>query len=244
MALTVERLEDGEVSPYLVDVMEPGDELELRGPVGGWFVWEVGRRRAGAARRGRLGHRAADVDASPSRRARKHGAGADARLRAHARRPDLRPRARRAGGGRRRARAVRHADPQRARRLERLRAPPRPGDAGRGCVAAGRAARDLRLRPDLVRRDRRRRARRARARPGRSGPSDSAADGEADRWTTRSSPRRKRGRRPPQRGLRGRDDERDAAPAPGAAPRTSSPRRSSTRRRRARCSAARAARRC
>jgi ferredoxin-NADP reductase len=41
LALTVERLEDGEVSPYLVDVMEPGDELELRGPVGGWFVWEV-----------------------------------------------------------------------------------------------------------------------------------------------------------------------------------------------------------
>jgi ferredoxin-NADP reductase len=39
VALTVERLEDGEVSPYLVDVMEPGDELELRGPVGGWFVW-------------------------------------------------------------------------------------------------------------------------------------------------------------------------------------------------------------
>ncbi len=41
VALTVERLEDGEVSPYLVDVMEPGDELELRGPVGGWFVWDV-----------------------------------------------------------------------------------------------------------------------------------------------------------------------------------------------------------
>ena len=41
LALTVERLGDGEVSPYLVDVMEPGDELELRGPVGGWFVWNV-----------------------------------------------------------------------------------------------------------------------------------------------------------------------------------------------------------
>jgi ferredoxin-NADP reductase len=39
VALTVERLEEGEVSPYLVDAMEPGDELELRGPVGGWFVW-------------------------------------------------------------------------------------------------------------------------------------------------------------------------------------------------------------
>src|SRR2546427_5743113 len=42
LALTVERIEDGEVSPYLVDVMEPSDLLELRGPVGGWFVWEAG----------------------------------------------------------------------------------------------------------------------------------------------------------------------------------------------------------
>jgi ferredoxin-NADP reductase len=41
LELTIERIEDGEVSPYLVDVLEPGDELELRGPVGGWFVWRV-----------------------------------------------------------------------------------------------------------------------------------------------------------------------------------------------------------
>ena len=41
LTLTVERLEDGEVSPYLVDVLQPGDELELRGPIGGYFVWEV-----------------------------------------------------------------------------------------------------------------------------------------------------------------------------------------------------------
>jgi len=40
LMLTVERLEDGEVSPYLVDVLVPGDELELRGPIGGHFVWE------------------------------------------------------------------------------------------------------------------------------------------------------------------------------------------------------------
>jgi ferredoxin-NADP reductase len=38
--LTVERLEDGEVSPYLTDVLQPGDQIELRGPVGGYFVWE------------------------------------------------------------------------------------------------------------------------------------------------------------------------------------------------------------
>src|SRR3954468_18597998 len=39
LALTVERLDDGEVSPYLTDVLGPGDELELRGPIGGYFVW-------------------------------------------------------------------------------------------------------------------------------------------------------------------------------------------------------------
>jgi ferredoxin-NADP reductase len=40
-AITVERLDDGEVSPYLVDDAQAGDELEIRGPVGGWFVWEA-----------------------------------------------------------------------------------------------------------------------------------------------------------------------------------------------------------
>ena len=40
LVLTVERLEDGEVSPYLTDQLRPGDELELRGPIGGYFVWE------------------------------------------------------------------------------------------------------------------------------------------------------------------------------------------------------------
>ena len=40
-AVTVERLDDGEVSPYLVDDASPGDEIELRGPVGGWFVWDA-----------------------------------------------------------------------------------------------------------------------------------------------------------------------------------------------------------
>jgi ferredoxin-NADP reductase len=40
LVLTVERLDDGEVSPYLTATLQPGDELELRGPVGGYFVWE------------------------------------------------------------------------------------------------------------------------------------------------------------------------------------------------------------
>jgi ferredoxin-NADP reductase len=39
--LTVERLDDGEVSPYLVEDVQPGDELELRGPIGGYFTWHV-----------------------------------------------------------------------------------------------------------------------------------------------------------------------------------------------------------
>jgi ferredoxin-NADP reductase len=38
--LTVERLDDGEVSPYLTDELRRGDQIELRGPVGGYFVWE------------------------------------------------------------------------------------------------------------------------------------------------------------------------------------------------------------
>jgi ferredoxin-NADP reductase len=37
--ITVDRLPEGEVSPYLVDIASPGDTLELRGPVGGYFVW-------------------------------------------------------------------------------------------------------------------------------------------------------------------------------------------------------------
>ncbi|HEY5060547.1 MAG TPA: ferredoxin reductase [Gemmatimonadaceae bacterium] len=37
--LTVERIDDAEVSPYLCDVLRPGDGLEVRGPIGGYFVW-------------------------------------------------------------------------------------------------------------------------------------------------------------------------------------------------------------
>jgi len=40
VTLTVERLDDGEVSPYLTDELRAGDKLELRGPIGGYFVWE------------------------------------------------------------------------------------------------------------------------------------------------------------------------------------------------------------
>ena len=41
VVLTVERLDDGEVSPYLTDELRVGDLLELRGPIGGYFVWDA-----------------------------------------------------------------------------------------------------------------------------------------------------------------------------------------------------------
>jgi ferredoxin-NADP reductase len=40
LAITVEELEDGEVSPYLVGEARPGDRFEIRGPIGGYFVWD------------------------------------------------------------------------------------------------------------------------------------------------------------------------------------------------------------
>ena len=46
LAITVERLEDGEVSPYLVGELKVGDKVELRGPIGGYFVWEASGPRS------------------------------------------------------------------------------------------------------------------------------------------------------------------------------------------------------
>jgi ferredoxin-NADP reductase len=41
LALTVERIVDGEVSPYLTQELQPGEPLEIRGPIGGYFTWQV-----------------------------------------------------------------------------------------------------------------------------------------------------------------------------------------------------------
>jgi ferredoxin-NADP reductase len=41
LELTVERIDDGEVSPYLTEVLKAGDQLELRGPIGGYFTWRA-----------------------------------------------------------------------------------------------------------------------------------------------------------------------------------------------------------
>src|ERR671933_225332 len=53
VTLTVERLDDGEVSPYLTEELRVGDQLELRGPIGGYFVWQP--RLGGAPLLGRGG---------------------------------------------------------------------------------------------------------------------------------------------------------------------------------------------
>jgi ferredoxin-NADP reductase len=75
LALTVERLDDGEVSPYLVDELRPGDEIELRGPIGGYFVWEeslggplvlVAGGSGIVPLRAILRHRAAEADGVPA----------------------------------------------------------------------------------------------------------------------------------------------------------------------------------
>ena len=85
LVLTVERLEDGEVSPYLTDELRAGDELELRGPIGGYFVWESSLGGPAAARRRRLGRGPVPLDAAPSSRRREHRSGAAALLGAVAR---------------------------------------------------------------------------------------------------------------------------------------------------------------
>jgi ferredoxin-NADP reductase len=45
LELTVDRLEDGEVSPFLTDQLQQGDTIRLRGPIGGYFVWSTSEHR-------------------------------------------------------------------------------------------------------------------------------------------------------------------------------------------------------
>jgi ferredoxin-NADP reductase len=45
----IERLDDGEVSTFLADAVEVGDELEVRGPIGGWFTWDATAPAVGVA---------------------------------------------------------------------------------------------------------------------------------------------------------------------------------------------------
>jgi hypothetical protein len=80
----MERIDDGEVSPYLTGELAVGDELELRGPIGRLFHLACARRRAAAAHRRRVGPGAADGHAAPSR---SHASTVDARLLVSSRSP-------------------------------------------------------------------------------------------------------------------------------------------------------------
>lgn len=76
LELTVEEIDDGEVSPYLTEELRAGDELELRGPIGGWFVWDgaeggplllFGGGSGVVPLRAMLRHRAATSNPTPAR---------------------------------------------------------------------------------------------------------------------------------------------------------------------------------
>ncbi len=94
VTLTVERIEDGEVSPYLAIDVQQGDQFEIRGPIGGHFVWNAALGGPLFLDRRRLGRRAADGDAAPSRGGEKQGAGDPALFLAHIRGHHLSRRAR------------------------------------------------------------------------------------------------------------------------------------------------------
>ncbi len=76
LELTIEEIDDGEVSPYLTEELRAGDELELRGPIGGWFVWEgtesgplllLGGGSGVVPLRAMLRHREATANPTPAR---------------------------------------------------------------------------------------------------------------------------------------------------------------------------------
>ena len=75
LTLTVERVDNGEVSPYLVDELRVGDQFELRGPIGGYFVWTAAIAWPSLSHCGRLGHCAADGDAPSPRQSERSRAG-------------------------------------------------------------------------------------------------------------------------------------------------------------------------
>jgi ferredoxin-NADP reductase len=151
--LTVERLEDGEVSPYLTDELRPGDRIELRGPVGGYFVWEPSRGGPLLLLAGGSGI----VPLMAMIRARAAaGSDVDTRLVFSSRTWED---------------VIYREELQRRRR-----------DAGRGRPRPGRGAPRLRLRPDAVRGGGRRRARGDRALCGRDQDGTLRTDGRL-RWT-------------------------------------------------------------
>ena len=87
--LTVERIEDGEVSSYMHDVLIKGDKLEVRGPIGGYFVWEASMLEPLLLDCRRLRRCAAHVDAAPSARGRSRQSDTTAVQLPHVRRHHL-----------------------------------------------------------------------------------------------------------------------------------------------------------
>ena len=136
VVITVEELEDGEVSPFLTRELRPGDRFELRGPIGGYFVWDGssdGPLQLVAGGSGivplmaMLRHRAA---------AEQSSAGVAPLLRPDARGRHLPGGARPPRGRRSGARGCVHAHAGTAGRLGGLRAADRLGDAGGGRSAS------------------------------------------------------------------------------------------------------------
>ena len=193
LVLTVERLDDGEVSPYLTDELRPGDELELRGPIGGYFVWQeslggplllVAGGSGVVPLRAMLRHHRAVASDVPVRLLYSARTRDDVIYR-----DEL-------------ARATTTTSITLTREQPRGLAAAAPGRIdpellAEVALAAGGAPARLRLRPDRLRRRRRRRARRARPRP------DPHQD-RAVRPDMMHRARRQRDRRRPPRGLRRR----------------------------------------
>ena len=179
--LTVERLDDGEVSPYLTDELRPGDQLELRGPIGGYFVWEPSQGGPLLLVAGGSGV----VPLMAMIRARAAaGSDVDTRLLYSSRSCDdviYRDELDRLAGDGLARRA--HADPLAAARLDRLRPPHRRRDAGRGRPEPARATARLRLRTDAAGRGRRRGAGGARPRAAAGQDRALRTDGRM-RWTS------------------------------------------------------------
>ena len=120
------------MSPYLAGEVRAGDRFELRGPIGGYFVWTRGARRPAVPGRRRLRRGAADGHAAPSRGGQEHGAGDAALFLAHASTtsstaPNSISWPGRATG----LRVVHTLTREQPGRLERLHAPHRPRHAAR-----------------------------------------------------------------------------------------------------------------
>src|SRR5690606_4953553 len=180
--LTVQRIPDGEVSEYLVDVYSVGDPVEIRGPVGGWFVWRPTDTDPVLLVAGGSGIVPLMAMVRTRRAARAE------RLGAHARRRLLRRRTAPAGTRRPRAGCELRVHPRRAAGLAEPAAADRHGGARHGRLAAGLHARVLRVRPDRIRGVRLRRPGRPRSRPA-ARPHGTFRPEQPERWRVTRAPR-------------------------------------------------------